>query len=314
MQGGAASLISYDNVNIPFRVYAQRVDHQTTLGCGTAGMCYIKRDARALPLQSNARLREQHAQGLSNPLTSLDILQLELDAAPRLAKEMVYEVLRVLIDMPEFNLQTYKHRNSPFNTPLFAPPPDARTLPHSAEHITMQYMLETEGMPEASYEDQEKLIMVWLYQLELAKGKEGQKTLVLEQIIFWAGDQLTVECLRGLHTFRAEDFNSFDWLDWMLPVFGFLHLLMAFSNGLHTQYLGSGSGRGISQAIDVPGRKGLSHAQTKGPFFCNLDELLEHMLTAHLRLDWLNITKVDHLTEPRLCTPQMLVQLAQEIK
>lgn len=37
-----------------------------------------------------------------------------------------------------------------------------------------------------------------------------QQKIGLEQVIAWAGDQLTIDRLRNLFKFRAEDLNSYD--------------------------------------------------------------------------------------------------------
>lgn len=56
-----AWLISYDNVQIPFRVFAQRLDNQGEFGDGTAATVYIKRDGVPLPETANTNLRMQRA-------------------------------------------------------------------------------------------------------------------------------------------------------------------------------------------------------------------------------------------------------------
>jgi hypothetical protein len=60
-------LISYDNVNIPFRVFSQRLDNQGEFGNGTAATVYIKRDAKPLSPTANRDLQEHRASGLKNP-------------------------------------------------------------------------------------------------------------------------------------------------------------------------------------------------------------------------------------------------------
>jgi hypothetical protein len=110
------------------------------------------------------------------------------------------------------------------------------------------------------------------------------------------GDQLTVERLQGLWKYRHEDFNSFDCMDYMIPVFGWFHLVMAFANSLHKQYLGTSAGiGGMRQAFDVLKRKGLVIQSTKGPFWHHLDEAIHHISEAHFRSSWLVVRGVSKI-------------------
>jgi hypothetical protein len=51
-------LISHDNLQIPFRVFSQRLDNQGEFGNGTAATVYIKRNADILPDTINSALKE----------------------------------------------------------------------------------------------------------------------------------------------------------------------------------------------------------------------------------------------------------------
>ena len=64
-------------------------------------------------------------------------------------------------------------------------------------------------------------------------------TLQQDQTIIWAGDQLTVSCLHGLQKFHYEDHNSFDHLDFLVPVSGWFHAQMAVEHSIHVQYYGT---------------------------------------------------------------------------
>jgi hypothetical protein len=70
-------IISYDNVNIPFRVFSQCVDNQSQLGHGTAAMVYIQRSAAPLLEGINQLLKEQRAKGVKKLLTAIEIMNLE---------------------------------------------------------------------------------------------------------------------------------------------------------------------------------------------------------------------------------------------
>jgi hypothetical protein len=139
-------------------------------------------------------------------------------------------VLRILLDAPRFDFSTYEH----WGSPLLLPPIPIHQLPSGKDHITLQFLLGTVNIPEASYEDNSRLIKEWLSQIKL-NSPEMQQKLGLERLIVWVGDQLTVDRLRNLFKFWAEDLNSFDRLDWMLFTFGWFHLLMAAANSFHRQ-------------------------------------------------------------------------------
>ncbi|KDQ49210.1 hypothetical protein JAAARDRAFT_716162 [Jaapia argillacea MUCL 33604] len=205
-------IFSHDNVNILFRVYSQRVDNKSHFACGTAATVFIKRSGSILP--------------------PYDIFEMSYQSYPPLVKQMTYQVLRFLIESPEFDFGTYHDRDDP----LLQPAPPMRALPCGEEHITLQYMLGTVEITEAAYEGNDRLIDEWFRQLGMSSMEEWKRT-GLERIIPWIGDQLTVDRLQGLYRMRNDECNSFERLDWLVPVFGWLHLQMAFSNSLHQEAL-----------------------------------------------------------------------------
>lgn len=117
----------------------------------------------------------------------------------------------------------------------------------------------------------------------------------------------------GLSKFRAEDENLFSQMDFAVFVFGWLHLQMMFTNSLHKQYLGTNSGCGLEHAFTILNRKGLHTVQTKGVFFHDLDEALQHVAEAHLLEDWIAIAGVKSLAELQDCSPTELRELASKL-
>ena len=243
---------------------------------------------------------------MQNPITFLDIFQLSMQSAPCIETHTTYHVLRFLLDAPEFQLSTYPHQNSP----LLQPPHPVHALPHGPEHITLQYLLGSINVPEVSYADNEHVVEELMNQLGLGSTCAERQGLGEEKILAWIGDQLTVDRLWGLFKFRSQDINSFDRLDWMILVFGWLHLQMAFANSLHKQYLGTAAGQGLMHAFTVLKRKGLGSALIKGPFHHDLVEAIYHVAEAHLRINWLAVTKVKNLEDLRSCQPEELVSYA----
>ena len=71
-------LISYDNAQISFRVFSQRLENQSELGQGTAATVYIKPGAEPLPEGINEELKRTRNAGIKNPITERDIFRLEI--------------------------------------------------------------------------------------------------------------------------------------------------------------------------------------------------------------------------------------------
>jgi len=164
------------------------------------------------------------------------------------------------LESPEFDYKSYVGKGST----VLQPPPPVDQLPHGPENVTLQYLLGSVNIPEASYEDNERLMEEWFKQLGWDNPGERMK-VAMQKVVAWIGDQLTVDRLRGLFKFRAEDENSFERMDFVVLIFGWLHLQMAFANSLHKQYLGTSSGRGLKQAFEFLERKGLAKVLTRGP-------------------------------------------------
>jgi hypothetical protein len=185
-------------------------------------------------------------------------------------------------------------------------------LPVGGEHTTLQYLLGTVNIPEATYEDNDRLISEWFRQLGWANPVQKMK-IAVQKIIFWIGDQLTMDRLRGLFKARAEDLNSFERLDFSVLVFGWLHLQMAFANSLHKQYLGTNQGRGLRQSFNLLNKKGLIQVSTQGPFHHNLEEALYHIAEAHILEDWLVISGAKSLSDLQEYAPDDLMAIATRI-
>jgi len=301
-------VIAYDNVNIPFRVFSQLIDNQSHFDSGTAATVFLQPNAPPEQPLCNRTLQEYRLAARQQPITLATIIDLETSAASSRQPRDIHRVLRYLFQSPEFDFDTYAGHDDA----ILMPPPPVHSLPSGREFITQQFMLGTVHMEEASYEGNSNLITEWLTQLGLNSTEEQLKT-GLERIIAVVGDQLTVNRLRGLFRSRAQDLNSFDRLDWMLPIFGWFHLLMAFANSLHKQYLGSNSGRGLMHACSLLERKGLGTIQTRGPFHQNLHAIIHHVTEAHFRTCWKVAAQVENLSDLRTKTPLELYQLAESI-
>ncbi|KAF9231156.1 hypothetical protein BU15DRAFT_82749 [Melanogaster broomeanus] len=300
-------IISHDNVNLPMRVFSQCLHNQSHFFSGCAATVWVLPADAALPDGINDLLRAHHAQGLTEPFSLEDLLDGDPSAHLRINRQFVYHVLQILLSSPDF--ADYADRNNDY----FHSPPTVNQLCYGPDHIVKQRILRTIDQEEASYEGNDKAKDEFFRQLGIGSEKEMQKTGV-ERVIAWIGDQLTVERLRGLFKYRYEDLNSFDRMDYMIPVFGWFHLVMAFANSLHKQYLGNSAIIGcIQQALDVLQRKGLQKTETKGPFWHHLHEALHHIGEAHIRATWLAVAGVSELSELKTKSPTELHELAIQL-
>ena len=69
-------VITHDNVNIPFRVYSQRLDNQSHFDCGTASTVFFQPDAPLEHPLCNRTLQDFRAQGRKSPLSITKIYDL----------------------------------------------------------------------------------------------------------------------------------------------------------------------------------------------------------------------------------------------
>ena len=194
-------LVSYDNINIPFKVFSQRLDNKDQFSSGVAATVYIKRQADYLDAGVNTALQEFQDRGLQDSLTSLDIFKINQQSYPHVYHHTIYAVLCFLLNSHKFNLKTYEGHNSP----LLSPPSPVHALPCGPEHATQQYLLGFVNIPEQSYADNECVVDEILLQLGLTGSMEKEQPLARKKVVAWVGDQLTVEQLRGLSKYRSQD-------------------------------------------------------------------------------------------------------------
>ena len=223
----------------------------------------------------------------------------------RLSPRFYTSLLKVL------NLISHSGKDSDILKPLLA----IDQLLTGLENITLQYLLGSVGIPGASYEDNAQLVEEWFCQLGL-DSEQDQRQMATREIVTWVGDQLTVDCLRGLFKFRAEDKNSYERLDFVVLMFGWFHLQMAYVSSLHKQYFGTTQSCGLQQAFLLLEKKGLTKPQVKGPFhhdLHDLEEALYHVAKAHIHVDWLELRKVKQLSDLQKQSPKDLLKLAEKI-
>ncbi|KAF8888597.1 hypothetical protein BD779DRAFT_1672261 [Infundibulicybe gibba] len=215
----APYIISHDNLNVPLRVFSQREHHQSHFMSGCAGTIWILPEIAMLPPGTNRLLQQHRAEMSKEPFAFEEVLKGNPDADRRMREQNIYLILSVLLDSPDF--QEYAHRDDP----ILQRPPPVHQLPHGKDHTIEQYILETAPIEEASYDGNDKVVEEWFRQLGLDSTDEKIRT-GLERVLVWIGDQMTVDRLRGLWRYRFEDDNSFDRMDYMIPTFGWFHLVI----------------------------------------------------------------------------------------
>ncbi|KAJ7934693.1 hypothetical protein B0H13DRAFT_1591380 [Mycena leptocephala] len=299
--------ITHDNADFPLRVFSQRLHNQSHFVSGCAATVWILPARAMLSLQANRLSQIHRALNCDHMFNFEEVMYGNSAVDDRMEAQDVYWVLRLLLDTPDF-----KGWQGHGDIAPTAPPP-VHKLPTGTENATTGFILGTVPYEEASYNGTIKCVFEWLRQLRL-HTKHEQKRPGEERLIPWLGDQLTIERLRGLWKYRHEDYNSFDRMDWMIPVFGWFHLVMALANSLHKQYLSTSANiGGLRQAFDVLNHKGLISQATKGPFWHNLDEAIKHISESHFRVCWLVVGNVESLADLKVKTPRQLRDMATKI-
>ncbi|KAI0073971.1 hypothetical protein K474DRAFT_1710254 [Panus rudis PR-1116 ss-1] len=224
------------------------------------------------------------------------------DTIDRLSKAAMEEV--------EEMIQLYAWNVS--SSPDLHRPPPVNEIPCGPEHISHEYMLGTMHISETSYEGVAQVMDTILDQLGF-KGPEARRKLAEEIIIFWLGDQLTTDRIRNLQKLHCQDFNADECMDNALPVWGWLHALMAWAKSLHKQYLGTEAGYGFRHAFGLLNRYDLLKASTQGPFHEKFERLMEQILEAHIRALWCVVGGVKKLEDLLSKQPSELLSLARFI-
>ena len=290
----------HDNVNIAFKVYEQRKDNQSHFDSGTAGTIIVIKDPACVAPNYTAS-RAKFIDGVNNPINFKDIIQLESKASRRLKAFAVHLILKFLTDAREFDFNNYEYNDSA----VFTRPTSTSQLPTGHAFATCQYMLDLLHIDEVSYEGNDRVLEEWFRQLKLdAKG---------DQLVVWAGDQLTVSRIRGLKKFRCMDLNSHDRLEFLKPVFGWFHAQMAIEHSLHSQYWGTRAGHGLVHAFELLNRKGLSSPSIQGVFHQNIKDGLSHVAAARFRDVWCTAGQVESLKDLNKLKPDQLEKMAINI-
>lgn len=192
-------VVAHDNVNLPLRVFSQRVHNTDHFISACAATLWVYPKEVAFTPETAEKFRDQRRTGMTKIFsleTAIDPPEERLD---RINSQYEHHILQVLLKHSDFT--KYKWAESPD----LASPPAVETLKFST--LPTQWILRTADQEEASYEGNERLLIEWLHQLGIETPKDYER-MSTSQIIAWLGDQLTVERLRGLFRFRSDDLNS----------------------------------------------------------------------------------------------------------
>lgn len=296
---------SHDNLNRRQRAYQQRLDNQNHFESGVAGTIYIIKDPDVVRPSLSA-YNAQRQRGSENPISYADIIQLELDAAPRQEEQALYRILNFVASSEPFDFDSYEHKSSS----IFCRPPPVFQLPCGAAHRTCQYMLDTSKIDPSSYEGNIKSMEEWWRQLGI-NGPEAQRRLANETVLPWIGDQLTASRLRGIIRMRARDLNCAERVEQLVVLFGWLHFQMTVGQSIHAQYYGTADGMGLRRDFDLLKRRGLAKPSVQGTFHSTLCEALWHIAAARFRDIFCIVAKVEKIEELRRYTPEELREFAK---
>ena len=163
-------IVSHDNVNIPFRVYEPTVNRQNHFDSGTAATLYTFPQTDGLALNATA-FQESRRSGRAQPIDEGTILTVNSNANPRMKPRFVHWILRFLLEAPEFEISSYRYRNSE----ILKAPPAVNQLEWGELFKTTQYMLPTAHIDESTYEGNDEIVGAVLKYLGFGSTDELKK-------------------------------------------------------------------------------------------------------------------------------------------
>ena len=263
-------MILYDNINIRFQKYDQRINNNDTFESGTTATIVIGDDPGPMrdPEDFYYRLRFR------------DLIPDEASCVV-LNDARKYHFIDVLT---RHHKKTFQYCSDPKPAIDVLEPAKTETYPLPAMHID-----------QSTVEGNKQIIDRVRQQLQLNRDDFTE-----DQKHFIAGDQLTVSRIRTAKRMLAGDETVFDELKWAVPVIQLFHLQMMFAKTILSTHYGSpDTGGSLAQIIDLLKRKRVG---VKNHDFHSVDELIRHTLDGMILHIWqleYGVGNLDEMAEGR---------------
>jgi hypothetical protein len=178
--------------------------------------------------------------------------------------------------------------------------------------ISKSYIIAAVEINESTYEGNAQVIDTY-HKLLKWDTPEKQEWLARDAVIPLAGDGLTIERLEGLQTIGADNVNGVERLDHLLFSFGWFHAEMAMVTSIRDQHMGTAGGYGIYHAAVNTKRKKIIRPNHRGPWYHHIQEIIFHMLEAHILDCFLVVSGVEDLSDLLSCSPEELLAHSEAV-
>ncbi|KAG0308588.1 hypothetical protein BGZ99_001111 [Dissophora globulifera] len=254
----------YDNINMAFRKYDQRLDNQDSFESGTAATLVIRECSDEIGyLQGPIQLQ-------------VSDLMPSQDNEAHLRSAIRYHLVDLL-----------RRRVKKFETlPQRAmPAPEIKVLPTKA---TSTIPLPSMHVDQSSIEgNQEVIDIIMTAAMDLPHDWFNGRYILI------GGDQLTVARIRSAKALRWDDVSAYHRLEWAMPVMQLFHLQMLLASTILRTHYGSNGAPGSLAAI--AGLLGRKRVGLDKPDFHATDELLRHTFDAMALRIWQVELECDNL-------------------
>ncbi|QRV74650.1 hypothetical protein RhiJN_02665 [Ceratobasidium sp. AG-Ba] len=290
-------LLIHDNLRLPFEIKHQRTDHLSVTDNGTAMTMMPLRDSvRAAAILRNPQLWADKKAELTRMYRSSQMRHLKaadiyaMDGFIHERERTISNLICFLFDTPTIRHNKDIKKSGKRDHAQLAEMNPVCQVPYGPEHRNRQYMLRSIPQEEASYGGNYVLTREVPRQLGILSD-EALETWARNQRTPWLGDMLTILRLRMLALMKAEDLNTLERLEHIIPTWAWFHLDMNIRAGL-----------------TKPTKK-------KGPEYHTGDEFLKHTTTARMRELWLwvsNTSTIEDLADWVRETSPHHIRLAAE--
>ncbi|KAG8705141.1 hypothetical protein FRC08_001820 [Ceratobasidium sp. 394] len=286
----------HDNILFKFPVRSQRGNRQTVTDNGTAITMFVLPESAHSAFEDLEAIRvlrqcleSSHALGTAVSLSWSDLS--DPQCRTQVFSHQLYHLFDILRSIPGVS------RTGILADALLHHPPSWHTLPSGLEHRTQMFMLATRPIDETTYAGNLQVLEDALQQMGLDTG-DHLVCLTLERMLAWVGDDMTIQRCRHLQWFRQIERNSWDRLDFLIFLFGWLHALMCLVHAMFECGRGSAAGLGFMRSVLKLGRAGFAENMgKKRPDYHNVVEFLMHEFEARVHGFWMWATGTNSIDE-----------------